>query len=236
MCLCARVFVLRVCSPSRLYTDMHLLPRLEQRQLPLPFTPSRHKPGMKHLSPQCKSIRSKFLHQEPPGHSTAPRGDSDLAEDPGRVLNTTPEGKLGEGPGPSVATPCLLAQDKVKELIAHRGSVGGVMVVQPEHGKGAGDGTGLLSTEAEWMEGEKPKPLCFRPAVGAAGPQPRCYSPRSRPAVSTADSSAAGGQHRAQLPLPPRRCAPAPATPRQLPRFPRDAPSKTTSILPHPGH
>lgn len=46
MCLCARVFVLRVCSPSRLYTDMHLLPCLEQRQFPLPFTPSRHKPGM----------------------------------------------------------------------------------------------------------------------------------------------------------------------------------------------
>lgn len=81
MCLHARVFVLCVCSPSRLYTDMHLLPCLEQRQLPLPFTPSRHKPDMKHLPPQCKSIRFRFLHQEPPGHSTAPHGDSDLAGD-----------------------------------------------------------------------------------------------------------------------------------------------------------
>lgn len=54
MCLCACVFLLRVCSLRRLYTDMHLLPCLEQRQLPLPFISSQHKPGMKYLS-QCKS-------------------------------------------------------------------------------------------------------------------------------------------------------------------------------------
>lgn len=40
MCLHARVFVLCVCSPSRLNTDMHLLPCLEQRQLPLPSLPA----------------------------------------------------------------------------------------------------------------------------------------------------------------------------------------------------
>lgn len=71
MCLCARVFSLRVCSPSWLYTDIHLLSCLEQRQLPLPFTDSRHKPDMKYLS-QCKSTRAQFPHHEPPRNSTAP--------------------------------------------------------------------------------------------------------------------------------------------------------------------
>lgn len=71
MCLCAHVFLLCVCSPSRLYTDMHLLPCLEQRQLPLPFTDSRHKPDMKYLF-QCKSTGSQFLHCELPSYSTAP--------------------------------------------------------------------------------------------------------------------------------------------------------------------
>lgn len=125
MCLCAHVFVLRVCSPSRLYTDMHLLPCLEQRQLPLPFTASRHKPGMKHLSPQCKSIRSQFLHQEPPGHSTAPRGDSDLAGDPKEGVEHNSRRGVGEGPGasPSAAPSCSLARSKVRELATHRGSV-----------------------------------------------------------------------------------------------------------------
>ena len=53
--VCTCVFAACVCSPSWLYTDMHLLPCLEQRQLPLPFTDSQHKPDMKYL-PQCKSI------------------------------------------------------------------------------------------------------------------------------------------------------------------------------------
>lgn len=125
MCLCARVFVLRVCSPSRLYTDMHLLPCLEQRQLPLPFTASRHKPGMKHLSLQCKSIRSQFLHQEPPRHSTAPRGDSDLAGDPKEGVEHNSRRGVGEGPGasPSAAPSCSLARSKVRELATCRGSV-----------------------------------------------------------------------------------------------------------------
>lgn len=127
MCLCACVFVLRVCSPSRLHTDMHLLPCLEQRQLPLLFTPSRHKPGMKHLSPQCKSIPSQFLHQEPPGHATAPRGDSDLAGAPREgVEHNSRRGHGGEDPelpSPSAAPSCSLAQGKVRKLVAHSGSV-----------------------------------------------------------------------------------------------------------------
>lgn len=89
------------------------------------------------------------------------------------------------------------------------------MAVQPEHGKGAGGWSEIVSMDVEWMEREEPKPLCFRTAAGAAAPQPRGYSLRSRSAVSTRDSSAACGQHRAQLPLPPHRCTPASFPPSQ---------------------
>lgn len=114
MCLCARVFLLRVCSLSRLYTDMHLLPCLEQRQLPLPFISSQHKLGMKYLS-QCK-IQNPDPNLHTMNHQVTPQlsspcGNSDLAGDSRKeaILNTTLKrwrgGKHSELPGPSTIPP-----------------------------------------------------------------------------------------------------------------------------------
>lgn len=93
---CTCVFVLRVCSPSRLSPDMHLLPLLEQRQLPLPFAG--------HEMPVC--VR---------GHPTPnppPRTPEPLHGTPGGPELRAGGGPLGEG-GLQEGSPCPLPRDEV---------------------------------------------------------------------------------------------------------------------------
>lgn len=242
MCSCARVFVLRVCSPSRLHTDMHLLPCLEQRQLPLPFTASRHKPGMKHLSPQCKSIPSHFLHQEPPGHSTAPRGDSDLAGDPREGVEYNSKRGAGGRPGATQSqrsAPTLTRPGRgegtgctQRVILRRRGSAARARERCWRMGRDCypwkrGEWKG--KSQSPSASGQRPEPQDPNPGATGSGGGRRSVArsvprtaPRTapRPAVSTALSS---------------RCrpAPAPAAPGRLP-LPRGCPLQAPRYPPAP--